>query len=126
LVDRVYDRDYWTSRAKWTLDAADELLNVSKSIFGNPSLNYLKSYIAVTVGGYNYMSLHKRTLNKSLLSCRVEQSFQDEAAGILDGENIAYVRKPKSIRMTVDKEMIERQSDVFKSVALLVKKSWEG
>jgi hypothetical protein len=52
--------------------------------------------------------------------------LQDEAAAILDGKNITYVRKTKTVRLLVDKEMIEKNADVFKSLAALVKKSWEG
>jgi hypothetical protein len=101
------------------------LLNVTKSVFGEPVLNYVKYYVAITVGGNNYMWLHRRTLNKSLLTFRMPQSLQDEAAGLLDARNITYVRKTKTIRITVDKDMVERNTDLFKSIAELVKKSWE-
>jgi hypothetical protein len=125
LEDRTYNRDDWAKKAKWTLDAADALLNVTKTVFTDPTLNYLKSYVAITVDGYNYMWLHRRTLNKSLLSFRMAPSLQDEAVQLLDGQNIPYVRKTKSIRITVDKEMIERNAELFRSIAGLVKKSWE-
>jgi hypothetical protein len=72
------------------------------------------------------MGLHRRTLNKSLLTFRMAQSFQDEAAGLLDARNIAYVRKTKTIRITVDKEMIERNAELFIAIAALVKRSREG
>lgn len=54
------------------------------------------------------------------------QALQDEAAGLLDARNIPYVRKTKSLRITVDKEMIERNAELFTGIAGLVKKSWEG
>jgi hypothetical protein len=54
------------------------------------------------------------------------QSLQDEAAAVLDGKNIAYVRKTKTIRVTVDKEMIAQNVELFTGIAALVKKSWEG
>ena len=72
------------------------------------------------------MWLHKRTLNKSLLVSRIDQSLQDNAAAILDAGNVAYVRKPRTIRIVVDKEMIEKNAELFRSLAALVKKSWEG
>jgi hypothetical protein len=72
------------------------------------------------------MWLHRRTLNKSLLVFRMAPSLQDEVAGLLDGRNIVYVRKTKTVRITVDKEMIERNEDLFRSIAVLVKKSWES
>jgi hypothetical protein len=38
------------------------------------------------------------------------QSLQDEATALLDAQNITYVRKTKSIKITVDKDMIERNA----------------
>ena len=126
LEDRTYNREDWSKKAKWTLEAADTLVNVTRSNFGEPMLNYVKGYVAITVGGSNYMWLHKRTQNKSLLTFRIAQSLQDEAVGLLDGRNVTYVRKPKTIRITVDKEMIERNAELFNALAILTKKSWEG
>ena len=54
------------------------------------------------------------------------QSLQDEASGLLDGKNITYVRKTKTIKVTVDKEMIERNEELFTKIAALIKKSWQG
>ena len=60
-------REDWARKARWTLDAADALLNVTSSVLERPSLNYLKAYVAITVDGNNYMWFHKRTSNKSIL-----------------------------------------------------------
>lgn len=125
VEDRTYNREDWAKKAKWTLDAADALLNVTKSVFGEPVLNYLKYYIAITVGGSNYMWLHRR-MNKALLSFRMAQPLQDEAAGLLDARNVTYVRKTKTFKLTVDRELVERNAELFVSIAALVKKSWEG
>jgi hypothetical protein len=74
----------------------------------------------------DFFLLRLDALNKSLLTFRMAQSLQDEVAGLLDARNIAYVRKPKTMRITVDKEMVERNAELFTSIAGLVKKSWEG
>jgi hypothetical protein len=42
----------------------------------------------------------------------------------LDAKNITYVRRPNSFRLTVDKEMIDNNADIFTTLATLVKKSW--
>jgi hypothetical protein len=126
LTDIKYTRDYWSNRSKWTLDAADALLALTNSIFDQPTLNYVKGYVAISVGGYNYIWLHKRSLGKSLLGFRMESSLQDEVASLLDGKNIAYVRKSNSFRVTVDKEMIDQNTDLFSAIARLIKRSWEG
>ena len=123
IDQKIYSREYWTGKAKWTVDAADQLVHA----FGDhPALNYLKHYVAITVDGHNYMWLHKRSQGKSLLSFRMAQSLQDETASTLDSRNITYVRRPHSFRLTVDKEMIDRNRELFTSVAKLVKKSWES
>src|SRR4051812_27975566 len=48
LEDRKYDRDYWSNRGNWTLEAADALFDIVGPTFDKPSLNYLKYYIAIT------------------------------------------------------------------------------
>jgi hypothetical protein len=98
-----YHREYWVKKAKWTLDAADALLNVTSSTLREPVLNYLKNYVAITADGNNYMWLHKRTADKSLLISRIDQSLQDEAAAILDAGSVAHVRKTKSVRWSSTK-----------------------
>lgn len=104
----------------------DALVSVTRAALGEPELNYLKAYVAITVDGSNYMWLHRRTQPKSFLLLRINQFLQDEAAAILDAKNITYVRKTKTIRLVVDKEMIESNADAFSKITVLVKKSWEG
>lgn len=125
LDDRIFNREYWIKRAKWTLDAAESLLAITRPVFGEPTLNYVKYYVAITVQGYNYMWLHKRSQNKSLLGFRTSQSLQDDVAAVLDGQNITYVRKPKKVLVTVDKDLIEKNAEAFRTVAGFVKRSWE-
>ncbi|MEY9463352.1 hypothetical protein [Bradyrhizobium ottawaense] len=86
----------------------------------------MEAYVAITVNGDNYMWLHRRTSNKSLVVFRMAQSRQDEAAGLLDGRNITDVPRTKTIRLTVDKDMVEQNAELFTSIAALVKISWEG
>ncbi len=126
LDDKSYDKDYWAKRAKWTLETAETLRVVTTPIFGGSTLNYLKHYIAITVGGYNYMWLHKRSSNKSLLGFRLSPSFHDEVAALLDGRKITYVRKPNKILLTVDNELIEQNESLFVSIASFAKRHWEA
>lgn len=125
IDDRTYNRDFWTKKAKWTLETAETLLDSMQGIFTEPKLNYVQQYIAINVSGNNYFGLKKRSTNKSVLNFRISQPLQDEAAALLDGNNISYVRKPKEFRITVDKQMIEKNKDMFRSIAGLVKKTWE-
>lgn len=126
LDDKSYDREYWNRRSKWTVDVADVLLELAREHFSAPALNYLKYYIAISADSYNCMWLHKRTLGKSLLSFRISQAQQEEAVKLLDERNITYVRKAKSIRITVDREMVEENRKLFSETISLVKKSLQG
>ena len=126
LEDRKYTREDWLKRAKWTVDPADALAKVTAPVFGFPTLNYVKVYVAITVNGSNYMRLHRRTTGKSLLFFRIAHGLQDEAAALLDQSNITYVRKAKNMRLTVDPAMIEENAEMFKKIGSLIKKSWEG
>jgi hypothetical protein len=126
LDNIAYDRDYWLKRSKWTLEAAEALQTITQPVFADSTLNYLKYYIAITVSGDNYMSLHKRSQNKSLLIFRLPASLQEEAAGHLDAKSITYVRKPKSILVTADKKMLEENKPAFIEIARLVKRAREA
>lgn len=124
LDDRSCNREYWLSRAKWTLDAADALLQLTSGVLESAALSYLKSYIAINVGGDNYMWLHKRSSGKSLLTFRISSSLQEQAAGLLESCNITPVRKPKGFSITFDKEIIANNSTRLVELANLIKRSW--
>lgn len=121
----TYTRDYWATKAQWTLDTADCLLEITQGTFKNATLNYVKNYMATKVSGSNYIWLRKRSGNKSLLGFRMAESLQDQAAALLDEKNISYVRKARKFFITVDKQMIENNQAVFCSIAELVKETWE-
>ena len=124
IESKVYDREYWVSRAEWTLAAADELLRVISDQFKGASLSYLKSYIAISVDGDNYMWLHKRSSSKSLLTFRINAALQDRAAALLESFNVTPVRKPKGFSVTVDKNVIENNKAGFSELGELIRKSW--
>lgn len=124
--DRIYNRDYWIKKSKWTLETAESLLTITQDIFSAPTLSYLKHYVAITVADQNYLWLHKRSSNKSLLGFRMSPSLQEEAANLLDSNNISYVKKPKKFYITIDRQMVEKDKEVIRAIAKLVKKRWEG
>jgi hypothetical protein len=125
LDNRNYNRECWLKKAKWTLDAADSVLKCVGPVFGSATLTYAKYYVAVTVQGYNYIRLHKRSPNKSLLEFRMAESLQDETAHLLDENHITYARKPKTFVILVDKEMVDRNAQLLASVGALIKTSWQ-
>ncbi len=123
---RTYTRDYWMKTAKWTVDTAEGLLKTTQDLLTDPVLNYVKNYVAITAAGNNYFWLHKRSSGKSLLGFRMSPALQDEAASLLDGRNISYVKKPRKFVLTVDQAMIEGNRDAIRSIARLVKRTWVG
>lgn len=126
IDNTAYTRESWMSKSKWTVDAADNLLDITREIFAEPSLSYVKEYIAINVSGNNYLWLRKRSQNKSLLGFRIAPSDIDDAAALLDANNIPYVQKPKHFLITVDKAMIDSNLEFFRSIAQLVKRRWES
>jgi hypothetical protein len=126
LDTKPTSREDWAEEASWTLQTAEALLRMTEDLFAEAQLNFVKNYIAIRVAGNNYFSLRARSSNKSLLTFRISPTFHDEAATLLDSKDISYVRKPKKFQITVDKEMLEKNNDVFRSIAGLVKKTWQA
>lgn len=120
----IYDREFWHQKSPWTVKHADALRDLTKDVFGESDLNYVKNYVAVTVHGNNYLWLHKRKMNKSLLGFRVSPDLQDEAESLLDEHNVSHVRKPKKFLVTVDSAMIQNHREMFVSLAKLMSKTW--
>jgi hypothetical protein len=125
LENRNFNRDYWSQKAKWTLDVADSLLNATANTFSSPTMTYAKGYVAIMVDGYIHMRLFKRSMGKSLLELRIGEPLQERAAELLSSNAITYVRKPKAFLITVDDDMIKRNSDLVERLAALIKQSWE-
>lgn len=123
--DGTYNRDYWLKRAPWTLEAAEALLRATSGNLASPTLNYLKHYVAIEVSGYNYFWFHKRTQQKSLFGFRISSSLQDEVSSLLDAAKISYKKQSKKIYFTTDKQMIEENGDVFRTLTGLVKRTWQ-
>lgn len=121
-----YDRDYWDKRAKWVVEAADALLPLSTQHLDSPSLRYLQQYIAISSGSYNRMWFHKRAYPKALLNFKISPPLQDDAAALLDSAGIAYVKKPESFRVTVDRKVIDYKAETFNKLIELVKRSADG
>jgi hypothetical protein len=118
-----YNRDYWEKRAKWTLETADTLLNITQGLLSEPTLNYLKHYVAISASGRNYFWLHKRNMNKSALGIRVRQPLQAEVAALLDSNGIPYAKQGKNFYVTVDKEAVGKDKNVLREIASLIKKA---
>ena len=66
--DATHDELYWQTYSAWTLEAANELLEVIRPIYASAALNLCKHHIGVKVDGNNCMWLDKRRWRK--VSCQ--------------------------------------------------------
>jgi len=74
-----HDEDYWRTYSSWTLETAHALLEVVRPVYSAVLLNLVKYYIAIEVGGQNYMWLHKRSGGKSVLGFRLSDTLLPNA-----------------------------------------------
>jgi hypothetical protein len=125
-LNEVYNEDFWRNKSPSTIETAKSLLEIIKPVFENGSLNYVKNYIAIEVNNNNYMWFHKRSGNKSLLGLWISELRISQAESILEKNNISYVKKDQKIRITTDKEFIQKNADMLKEIAQLVKESWQN
>jgi hypothetical protein len=121
---REHDEGFWKEKSPWTLDAAQSLLEATRSTFGTASLNFVKNYIGIEVNGNNYMWLRKRSGGRSLLSCWFTEPHLLDAIAILEEAGIAYTKKNQTLRISTDKATITSKADTIAKIAELVKKSW--
>jgi len=124
-IDEIYDELFWKKKATWTIDASKVLLEVVGPIFEEPTLRYVKNYIAINVSGNNYFWLHKRSSNKSLLGFRISDDLLEDVTMLLDEANISFTQKRNRIRFTVDADMIRGHSDLLIRIAGHVKQTWK-
>lgn len=124
--DRNYNREYWQKRSRWTLEAADSLLSIVSDTLPSPTLGFLKYYVAIASGRSNYFLLHKRSGDKSLLVFRLPTTKHDEVAALLDSKNIPYIRKPKRFLLNIDKHIVEKEPELFRSIASLIRRQPES
>jgi len=123
-----YTREDWVKKSKWTLEMADYLLDLFANIYQDPVLNYVKAYIGITSttssgGSYNYFRLHKRSQNKSLIRFMLKEELHEKMKELLDEDNISYTSKRKTFSMTIDKRLVEQNSETFIKIAKILKEN---
>lgn len=123
-----YTREDWVKKSKWTLETADYLLDLFSNIYQDPALNYVKAYIGITSSvssgsSYNYFRLHKRSQNKSLMVFLLKEELHEKIKELFDENNISYANKRKYFSMTIDKKLVEQNSELFSKIAQIVKEN---
>lgn len=121
----AHDESYWVEKAAWTNETAKALLGAVSPILSPARLNYVKNYISIAVNGNNFIWLHKRATDKSLLSFWVGERLAATTKSLLDLEGIpCSVKKNQSFRVVADKKMIIEHAELFRKIADLVQKAW--
>lgn len=118
-------RDYWSKKAKWTVDAADSLHSVVGTELQAPKIGYLKNYVSITVGRNIFFALRKRSSSKTLLGFRIAPHLIDDAQQIFDAIKVSPTRTQKGFRIITDSETINANSEAFSKLAGLVRRTWE-
>ncbi len=124
INNETFDEKYWQSKAQWVLETANVLQTELAEVLGETALNYTKHYVAITSHNNNYFWVHKRSAGKVLLGFRVASQLMDEAKELLDENNIAYVHKRKSLRITTDKKAIKNNKELFAQIARMASEYW--
>ncbi len=125
LTNETHDENWWRTKSAWTIENARALFGIVSESYA-VELNYLKNYIAISYNNNNYFGFHGRSGNKSQLWFWVNDSHLLTVGKLLDEKSISYVTKRNSFKLTVDKEMIEKNTELFREIATSVKHSWQN
>jgi hypothetical protein len=115
-------REDWEKKSKWTLETMDYLLKLFSNIYEGASLNYVQSYISILYSGNNHFWLRKRSQKKSLMGFRKRDETKDKIIELLDESKFSFTEKRKSFELTIDKELISQNEEVFIKIAEIVKR----
>ncbi len=115
----------WNKKATWTVAAAKALLAVVGDVFDSPKIRFIDSYVVINALGHNYFSFHKRKAEKSLLDFRISDEHLEAVSQLLDENNISFIQKENCFRVTCDAEFIEKNRELLRQIAELVKRTWQ-
>jgi hypothetical protein len=125
LSNETHDESWWQTKSDWTIENAKALFEIVSKLYP-VELNYLKNYIAITFNNNNYFGFSRRSGGKSRLWFWVNDSHLPQVTKTFDEKSVSYVTKRNYFNLTVDKEMIEKNTELFREIATLVKHSWQS
>jgi hypothetical protein len=125
ISNETHDESWWRTKSAWTLETAQALFGIVSQIYG-VELNYRKNHIPIHFNNKIHFGFNSLRGNKSHLWFWVNDSHLPQVAKILDEKSISYVTKRNHFNLTVDKEMIEKNTELFREIATLVKHSWQS
>jgi hypothetical protein len=121
----VFDEAFWKKKAPWTIEAARALVDCIGDIFDDPTIRFLKNYVAFTVQGNNYFWFQGRSAKKSLLGFRVSDEHLEEVSQLLDKHNISFVEVRNRFKITSDADLLNKNRDMFRKIAEIAKFAWQ-
>jgi len=114
----------WQKKAAWTVSHAGQLKAVLSGSMGDISVNYVQSYISLSVQGRNFMWLNRRTGSSSQLRFKAEIGREDQIAALLDDNQISFTRKgARSFRLTINDQLLEQKKDTFIELSSFIGRS---
>ena len=123
----LHDEAFWLEKAPWTNETAKTFLNLVRPAISSAELKYVKNYISISVNRNLYFWFHKRAATRSLLTFWVGERLMDSAKSLLDAKGVPHaVRKDYTVRIAVDKNLVEQNADVFRELSQLVKQAWSS
>lgn len=116
----------WQKKAAWTVSHANKLKSLLSSAMGDITLNFVQSYISLSVQGRNFMWLHRRTGSNSLLRFRADIGREDQIATLLDENNISYTRKAsRRFVLTLNDQLLDKHKEAFIELSSFIGRSIE-
>jgi hypothetical protein len=114
----------WQKKAAWTVSHADLLKTTLSNVMGEIAVNYVQSYISLSLQGKIFMRLHKRAGSSSLLGFRAQSGRTDELAALLDDNQIPYTRKgPRSFKLTINNQFLSQNQNALIEIAKYIGES---
>jgi hypothetical protein len=115
-----YNEEFWLEKAKWTVDAAKTLLEISKAKFKDSGIGYVKNYISINTGDTNRFWFHKRSEDKSLFKMWFENEDEEIIKTVLDQSNISYATRSNYVQIRLNAAMIKQNRTVFEKFVDIV------
>jgi len=119
-----HDEQYWREYSAWTVETAKTLQEIIKEQLPVAPLHYVKYYIAISVNGENYIWLHKRSGNKSLIGIWFSEKYLGQASEVLDEAEISYSKKKQTLYFTTDSKTLKDHEPSILKLAEFSKLSW--
>lgn len=117
----TYDRQHWLQNYPWVLAMAEWYQSVLKGHYGEAGvlIKYFKDYIALNVGGFNKVWIHRRKSDRALLEMKYSESDFQEMVSEMEGRGMELHTnlKYKHISVNVNLQQLNEKAEAHDWVA---------